>query len=46
MGKTQHLARPSTAPGRLWEKMLCALDFAGKGEHDEYKSHHATPGKR
>lgn len=31
-GKTQHLARPSTVPGRLWAKMLRALNFGGKGE--------------
>lgn len=32
MGKTQHLARPSAVPGRLWAKMLHALNFGGKGE--------------
>lgn len=46
MRKTQHLGRPSTVPGRLWAKMPFGLNFAGKGEHDKYKSHHATPGKR
>lgn len=37
--------KASTVPGRLWEKM-CVLNFAGKGEHDEYKSHHTTCGRR
>lgn len=46
MGKMQHPTRSSTVAGRLWAKLLCALNFEGKGEHDEYKSHYVTSGKR
>lgn len=37
----QHLERSSSVSGRLWAKILCALNFTGETEYDD-KSHHAT----